>query len=790
MNRRLRIKRFQNESLKDRCEDLFEELQQLKDAKKEVEDNLDILELLQTNRDLIRSQEEALYMIHWQIIDCCPSFSWQELQQTCSRMMSKSQEATDQLSADASKATMDRLSKFKITCSTVKICSKFDVLGENHGEEIMDLKQKICEAEQLVEEKEKGVVTLVELCSSPGHACTNQCTEDTKKAKVSCRQNDTNNEDLILHVMQPTVSSTRMVVGDIISGSTCTFSIPKNPKDDTMYFEEVHRAVEDAGHAAQAVRVQRSYSRPSKKQLTNCQIMQANCRQNDTNNEDLILHVMQPTVSSTRMVVGDIISGNNGRFIEEVRRAVEDAGHAAQAVRAQSRLITFYFGFLSAREASRVVMIPFPKLVQSNSLSQQVEKEEKLQRSLKYASSAVGVVISLAAKLPVDDKAAVTDTITRVKSISGKNVHHRSYRITHHRCYLGQREYCTARELITESKMASACDPFNFDNDNNVGSQVPDFNSSFMEQFRESSDEKEFVGFTREDIFLSGSSRVRSFHLNQRQKGVADKENEDPAEHPKLTKKTKRDPFKLFVGQSCKPRVQERKPDKGHVEDVVRIRPTITPGQLQLETRRKFILQHLTLGIIPEPVSLDGCECHAKLYSEVEMTTYYPLIRKNVKLFSPAVTKGLDNNNLIGNRRNEITRDICSAIRIHTMYPTKAEREHVAFLSIRKYPFLKDVIGTGIVHCIAHKLELADTVKSIEELEEAKSMLQGIWKYYHYSAKAVRELKETMQVRAYKAVKADDTRWVPHLKGALEVLLLKNYYTVVTHLQHTSQARD
>ena len=37
-------------------------------------------------------------------------------------------------------------------------------------------------------------------------------------------------------------------------------------------------------------------------------------------------------------------------------------------------------------------------------------------------------------------------------------------------------------------------------------------------------------------------------------------------------------------------------------------------------------------------------------------------------------------------------------------------------------------------------------------------MLQGTWKHYHYSPKAVRELKElaeTMQVRAYKAVKAD-----------------------------------
>ena len=72
------------------------------------------------------------------------------------------------------------------------------------------------------------------------------------------------------------------------------------------------------------------------------------------------------------------------------------------------------------------------------------------------------------------------------------------------------------------------------------------------------------------------------------------------------------------------------------------------------------------------------------------------------------------------------------------------------------------------VHCIAHRLELAfsDTVKAVPQLEEAKDMLQGIWKHYHYSPKAVRELKElaeSMQVKAYKAVKADDTRWVPHL---------------------------
>ena len=47
-----------------------------------------------------------------------------------------------------------------------------------------------------------------------------------------------------------------------------------------------------------------------------------------------------------------------------------------------------------------------------------------------------------------------------------------------------------------------------------------------------------------------------------------------------------------------------------------------------------------------------------------------------------------------------------------------------------------------------------------------------------------------MQVRAYKAVKADGTRRVYHLKRALDTLLSKNYYTVVSHLQHTSQPRD
>ena len=53
----------------------------------------------------------------------------------------------------------------------------------------------------------------------------------------------------------------------------------------------------------------------------------------------------------------------------------------------------------------------------------------------------------------------------------------------------------------------------------------------------------------------------------------------------------------------------------------------------------------ITLGIVPEPVSLDGCENHAKNFTELEMTTYYPPLRRNVKLvsiFSPKPGKNSD----------------------------------------------------------------------------------------------------------------------------------------------------
>ena len=47
----------------------------------------------------------------------------------------------------------------------------------------------------------------------------------------------------------------------------------------------------------------------------------------------------------------------------------------------------------------------------------------------------------------------------------------------------------------------------------------------------------------------------------------------------------------------------------------------------------------ITLGLVDEPVSLDGSENVACDYTELEMTAYDPVLRQNVKLVSMYVPK-------------------------------------------------------------------------------------------------------------------------------------------------------
>ena len=55
------------------------------------------------------------------------------------------------------------------------------------------------------------------------------------------------------------------------------------------------------------------------------------------------------------------------------------------------------------------------------------------------------------------------------------------------------------------------------------------------------------------------------------------------------------------------------------------------------------IAAQITLGLVTEPVSLDGCESHAKEFTEIEMTTYSPTLRRNVKLVSMFAPKPGEN---------------------------------------------------------------------------------------------------------------------------------------------------
>ena len=79
----------------------------------------------------------------------------------------------------------------------------------------------------------------------------------------------------------------------------------------------------------------------------------------------------------------------------------------------------------------------------------------------------------------------------------------------------------------------------------------------------------------------------------------------------------------IYIGvHTCQPRVQERKPDKKHVENVVHVRPTITPGQLQVETVREVLLSGKSGQEVADVVIQYGNRKHFQyLQSKGQQTT-------------------------------------------------------------------------------------------------------------------------------------------------------------------------
>ncbi|KAJ8050230.1 hypothetical protein HOLleu_03349 [Holothuria leucospilota] len=99
-----------------------------------------------------------------------------------------------------------------------------------------------------------------------------------------------------------------------------------------------------------------------------------------------------------------------------------------------------------------------------------------------------------------------------------------------------------------------------------------------------------------------------------------------------------------------------------------------------------------------------------------------------------------------------------------------------------------------IVHCVAHRLELAilGAIKENEMLQTVQDMLNKIHKHCHYSPKALRELEmvaEAMGEKFLKPQRLSGTRWVHLIRRALQVLISK-YSVILAHFEHVKFQKD
>ena len=77
----------------------------------------------------------------------------------------------------------------------------------------------------------------------------------------------------------------------------------------------------------------------------------------------------------------------------------------------------------------------------------------------------------------------------------------------------------------------------------------------------------------------------------------------------------------------------------------------------------------ISLGIVNKPVTLDHCESHAQkyMYTEIEMTTYHPTLRCNVKFVGTFAAKlGENSDNM-----RKMVQSFNAAI--HTVLPRMAD---------------------------------------------------------------------------------------------------------------------
>ncbi len=98
-----------------------------------------------------------------------------------------------------------------------------------------------------------------------------------------------------------------------------------------------------------------------------------------------------------------------------------------------------------------------------------------------------------------------------------------------------------------------------------------------------------------------------------------------------------------------------------------------------------------------------------------------------------------------------------------------------------------------IIHCVAHRLELAvlQSLRNYQPLKDVQDILLKIHKHYHYSPKALRQLRsiaEAMEQKIIKPTRLQGTRWMPHMSKALATLL-DSYPVLVAHFEHIGEER-
>ncbi|XP_060604894.1 uncharacterized protein LOC132757589 [Ruditapes philippinarum] len=105
---------------------------------------------------------------------------------------------------------------------------------------------------------------------------------------------------------------------------------------------------------------------------------------------------------------------------------------------------------------------------------------------------------------------------------------------------------------------------------------------------------------------------------------------------------------------------------------------------------------------------------------------------------------------------------------------------------------LKQDIGEHFVnvHCFSHRLELAfrDAVKKNKLYEKLMTLLIGVYYFYtkqYKNKKGLMSAFEVIKVKPHMPPKVTGTRWLPHMKQGIAVLL-RNFNAYNTHMSDAS----